>query len=242
MRKNVNYVKVLDRLYECRNLEISNLWQRSIFLSVFITLCFAGYGILIFNIIQKCDVSYYLELSYLHLASASLSFVGCILSAIWIYMSKGSKAWYEVYEIAISNFEDSYRNELGIPERYIMGNMGVYWKNLNNCILSTKAGAYSPSRINVLIGQVCLAGWVVTFIVHSLFFGFCAFKINNNALSDPCIFKYGTLIALFLLFACLCILLIKTVPPKYARSKHLYDTIYDKTGFQHCKRKDWEKR
>lgn len=43
---------VLDRLYKCRDLEISNLWQRSIFLSVFMVLCFSGYGYLLLQIIN----------------------------------------------------------------------------------------------------------------------------------------------------------------------------------------------
>ncbi|WP_321479783.1 hypothetical protein [uncultured Bacteroides sp.] len=239
MCKNENYVKVLDRLYKCRDLEISNLWQRSIYLSVFITLCFTGYGVLIFNIIQKCNVEYYIELSYLHLVSVFLSFVGCVFSALWTYMSKGSKAWYEVYETAISTFENNYKNKLDIPEENIMGTMGIPIKKINNCILSTAAGTYSPSKINILIGQVCFIGWVAIFLAHCIFSCFCVYRVDSNRLSDPLIFKYVILCTLAVLLLLLFFLL-KNIQTKYARSRHLYDTIYDDTGFPYCERKDWD--
>lgn len=43
--------RTLDRMYSCRDLEISNLWQRSIFLGTFLVLCFTGYGVLIHSML-----------------------------------------------------------------------------------------------------------------------------------------------------------------------------------------------
>lgn len=81
-------------------------------------------------------------------------------------MSKASKAWYEVYENAIAKFENEYFNELGLPENNVMGNMGFPQSQRNDNIFSTKGGAFSPSRINVLIGQVSLYLLILLNLFH----------------------------------------------------------------------------
>lgn len=103
-RYNVNALRnVLDRLYECRDLEISNLWQRSVFLSVFMILCYTGYGCLVTQIVENIDNT--LKITYLHTVAVALGCISAIFSVLWIAMAKASKAWYEVYETAISSFE-----------------------------------------------------------------------------------------------------------------------------------------
>lgn len=173
----VNYSRkelknVLNRLYKCRDLEISNLWQRSIFLSVFLVLCFTGYGYLLLQIIDSASPDSsgsVVELKYLNFAAIALGCVSSIFSLLWIYMSKASKAWYEVYETAITRFENEYKNILNIPEDYIMGMMGLPPQKKSNNVFSAKSGAYSPSRINIVIGQVCLCIWIVELLFHIYF-------------------------------------------------------------------------
>lgn len=77
-------------LWRCRDFEIQNLWQRSIFLTAFMLLSYTGYGTVLLKIVE-----------------------------------------------------------------------------LDDCILSLKAGAYSPSKINIAIGQVSFASWVILFLLHS---------------------------------------------------------------------------
>ncbi|MDR6460527.1 hypothetical protein J2786_003661 [Chryseobacterium vietnamense] len=158
----------LDKLYKCRDLEISNLWQRSVFLSVFLILCFSAYGYIGIELlkIDFNNTKSYLKISTFNLGAVFILSVGIIFSIIWIMMSKASKAWYEVYEDAIAKFEKEYFTELGLPENNIMGNMGFPQGQRNDSIFSTKGGAFSPSRINVLIGQVSLYLLILLNLLH----------------------------------------------------------------------------
>lgn len=80
--------------YDLRSFEISNLWQRSVFLSAILVVLLAGYGGLFIQLLEgKGEQAW-----KFHLACCALSCLGIIFSAIWIMMAKGSKAWYEVYE------------------------------------------------------------------------------------------------------------------------------------------------
>lgn len=38
----------------------------------------------------------------------------------------------------------------------------------NDCLLNTKAGSFSPSKVNILIGQVSLWIWIICFVIHML--------------------------------------------------------------------------
>lgn len=149
---------ILDNLYRCRDLEINNLWQKSIFLGPILTLCFTGYAALLFSLIEKCNIKY-------HFLCLVVCFVSIIFSKLWIYMFKGSKAHYELYERAITDFE---RNQFQIEEKFVMGKF-KYNIPIDEKIFSTNAGVFSPSRINIVIGQVNLVLWILGFIVHILF-------------------------------------------------------------------------
>jgi bacitracin transport system permease protein len=224
MKKKKDLKYTLERLYKCRDLEITNLWQRSVFLSVFMFLCFSGYGYLVDKIVTRDDYTTYsivydckgtekttltnettsicyalkkcictqkqefatsafkkkptikqsttLAMGNYNLVAFGIAMMGIVFSILWIAMAKSSKAWYEVYENAISDFEYENYSKLGIPYPYVMGNMGLY-KNQkdnqkDNCILSTKAGAYSPSKINIVIGQVSFFIWIIVVLIHLL--------------------------------------------------------------------------
>ncbi|MEK6511852.1 hypothetical protein [Myroides odoratimimus] len=79
-------------------------------------------------------------------------------------MAKSSKSWYEVYELAITAFEQEYSNLLNLPKSYIMGVMVGSTKDSN--IYSQSGGVFSPSKINILIGQVCLAIFIFLIGYH----------------------------------------------------------------------------
>lgn len=160
-----NLKQVRDRLYSCRDLEISNLWQRSIFLSVFLVLCFTGYGFLLVQIADNLESE---KIIYLHFFAFILGIVSLLFSILWTMMAKGSKAWYEVYETAISKFEYDYYDQIGLPYDNIMGEMGLEADKVNSNLFSSKAGAYSVSKINILIGQICMTLWGMIIIIHSI--------------------------------------------------------------------------
>ncbi|RAJ79293.1 hypothetical protein CLV59_106354 [Chitinophaga dinghuensis] len=167
----------LERLYKCRDLEISNLWQRSVFLSVFLILCFTAYGYLALEILKMSE-----QKLVFHLVCLGLTAVGAIFSVIWILMGKASKAWYEVYETAITKFEHSHFKILGLPKKNIMGNMEFPADQKNNSIFKTSGGAYSPSKINIGIGVVSLFLWMILGAIH-LFFGLANLQ-DCNAQGD----------------------------------------------------------
>lgn len=159
-----NLKEVRNRLYKCRDLEISNLWQRSVFLSVFLILCFTGYGYLLLEIVES-----YFSFKYpiLNLIAVALGSVGFIFSCIWIMMAKGSKAWYEVYEKAIKKFEEKFAEQLMLPNEFMMGEMNAITVQKDNSIFSTKAGGYSVSKINIAIGQLCFCIWILIALFHA---------------------------------------------------------------------------
>ena len=167
--------RTLNKLYRCRDMEITNLWQRSIFLAVFLTLTLSGYGILISNLFSN---NVFIELNYkiLHGAAFAIGLLGFTLSVIWVLMAKGSKAWYEVYAKAISDFEEEFKHELGIPQIYLMGKVDFLDKDMekkdddgfycNKKLSNIDSGAYSVSKLNILIGWVFLITWSVVIILH----------------------------------------------------------------------------
>lgn len=160
--------------YKIRKFEIQNLWQRSIFLATFTVLLFTGYGFLIEKLISTaCDesssccsnvapASKELRLLLTHLACSILAFLGIIFSMIWTMMAKGSKAWYEIYERRILDIE--VEKALKIRKKYRMSK-GAPW-TLDDSLRSQEPGAYSVSRINILLGQVLSAIWMVSFNSH----------------------------------------------------------------------------
>ena len=167
--------RTLNKLYRCRDMEITNLWQRSIFLAVFLTLTLSGYGILASNFFSN---NVFIELNYkiLHGAAVAIGLLGFTLSVIWVLMAKGSKAWYEVYAKAISDFEEEFKHELGIPQIYLMGKVDFLDKDMekkdddgfycNKKISNIDSGAYSVSKLNILIGWGFLITWSVVIILH----------------------------------------------------------------------------
>ncbi|WP_300232445.1 hypothetical protein [uncultured Alistipes sp.] len=42
--EKISIKEIHETLWRCRDFELSHLWQRSIFLSAFLILCFTGYG------------------------------------------------------------------------------------------------------------------------------------------------------------------------------------------------------
>ena len=155
---------ILENLYRCRDLELNNLWQKSIFLAPFLILCFTGYGFLLYELITGNKLS-----ENINILCIALCFISAIFSMLWIYMFKGSKAQYELCERAITQYE---QRELNIPYGYAMGTLRHNKIEFDNNLLSTKAGKFSPSKINIVIGQVSLWLWIVCFVSHFVLFCF----------------------------------------------------------------------
>ena len=150
---------ILDNLYRCRDIEINSLWQKSMFLGTLLVLCFTGYGILLSSMIKESQKE---VLFNYNLLCFIVCFISIIFSRLWIYMFKGSKAHYELYERAISKFE---QNKFEKNQEFVMGNLSVE-APIDNNLFSTKGGGFSPSKINIMIGQLSLILWMLGMIGH----------------------------------------------------------------------------
>lgn len=155
--------------WRCRDFELQNLWQRSIFLTAFLVLCFTAYGTVLVQLFDPKITDTTSKIIF-NIAEYGLSLLGLIFSILWVKMSKGSKAWYEVYESAINALEtnkeyttDQATNIGGFSYASLPGYRGV---KINNNLFSSKAGEFSVSKLNIAIGQVFIVLWSILCLVH----------------------------------------------------------------------------
>ena len=205
------YRNVQEQLHSDKDSAINSLWQRSILLVSLLVICYTGYGTLFMkmldddvskkyslkipqNLVNNDEIPTYVDVLItdatdykiwrIHAALSIISIVGCILSMLWILMAKGSKAWQEAHENAISDLEyfNIYKNlpydgELGEWKIRMKSYSHGWWQggylwldseNVNDCIFSTKAGCYSPSKINIMIGIVSFIVFIALFLCHTI--------------------------------------------------------------------------
>lgn len=180
---------VRDQLWNCRDFELSHLWQRSIFLTTLLVLCLTAYGVVVMELVDKVSTSPVQDSAFvLNNIAMIICLMGFVFSCLWVMMSKGSKAWYEMYERAISAFEanpdyvdkllldsgkeikqdaNSHKAIGGFRFDNLQGfsNRNAR-KDICSCLFSCKGGAYSPSKINIAIGQITLVLWGVALVTH----------------------------------------------------------------------------
>ena len=179
--------------WEKRDFELSHLWQRSIFITTFIILVYTGYGAIWLNVL-KSDINSFQTIDITaenydseildntnknyqykynsnndnlfmvsNFISIFIAILGYTLSLLYIMMGKGSKYWYECYEGLINNIEDEKsKNKLYIHSagEYIGEN------KVNNSLLKRKAGRYSVSKINIILGQISALVWFIILLMH----------------------------------------------------------------------------
>lgn len=165
-------------LWDGRDFEITSLWQRSVFLGTFLVITYTGYGALWLALIKEnIDIitpsvtNYVLSLGFLSLAG-----FGLVMSILWIQMAKGSKRWYERYENSISKIIEAHELEnrvFSFPKQ-APGQEGfpmhgyLEETKCDNRLLSTKAGEFSVSRVNIALGQVAFIIWRMLLVLHFL--------------------------------------------------------------------------
>lgn len=202
---------VHQTLWKCRDFELTSLWQRSIFLTTLLVLCYTGYGFIFSAIVNKQETSIILinstekspynqdsnNLMILHVSAIFISIVGILFSCLWIAMAKGSKAWYERYEKTIFEFEMDCRNIKERAKHYATfqgyDNMvkEEHIATVNSSLFSMNGGAYSPSKINIAIGQISAIIYLILCIIHIviIFSMQHLFKIKNILNSKDILFN-----------------------------------------------------
>lgn len=171
-----------ERYWKCRDFELSTLWQRAAFLGPILVLIFTGYG----AFFAKCFIgrngilhfSGNIPFERSHVFAAAIAIMGVVFSILWICMMKGSKAWYEVYERAILAMDTQkdwiFDKELlecgaGFKQHRLPGYKLVRKNDepqFCDSLLSSKGGCYSPSKINIVIGQVSFLFWLLVAFFH----------------------------------------------------------------------------
>ncbi|MBE6382757.1 MAG: hypothetical protein E7049_07075 [Lentisphaerae bacterium] len=168
----VGYSDIYKGLWKCRDFELAHYWQRSVFLTAFLLACYAGYGALIAQCATAETVK--LPIGIVNGIAFGICVVGIILSLLWIMMAKGSKAWYEIYEAAISAFVDRYAKTREAFAEDLANVAGFYIRDVgefeqpkkSDWLWNSVGGRYSVSRINVALGHLSVVIWFGLAIVH----------------------------------------------------------------------------
>lgn len=176
--KKITSKDVYSSLWRCRDFELSHLWQRSIFLTTFLVMSFTGYGSILLRVCEYVtDDNKCIPFCILNMAGLCIALLGIVLSALWIMMGKGSKAWYEKYENALYHIERNEKYSKAIVANDMDDEMLMHGSlpaanPLNTSLFTTNAGRFSVSRINIAIGQVSIVVWCLAYLIQSICFSF----------------------------------------------------------------------
>lgn len=174
MIEQITPSQVYSCLWKCRDLEIQMLWTRLTLLGAFMALTYTGYGVLMF---KGLDGIQHWKLFNL-LAMGTCAF-GFIFSLLWTLTAKGSKAWFERYEAALSYFQKTYR-DIGLFARMASEDLVLSYLDfgkryirreaepVDSNVFTQNAGAYSVSKIPIIIGQLSMVAWLLLAVFHWL--------------------------------------------------------------------------
>lgn len=172
MTDRITIKSVYSCLWQCRDLEIQMLWTRLTLLGAFMGLTYAGYGALILkglDGVRNWDV--------FNLVAVGASAFGFLFSILWTTTAKGSKAWFERYEAMLAYFQKTYREHglfESVPDEELILSYLDFDKRcirrhlqpVDSNLLSQHAGAYSVSKIPIVMGQVSMLAWCAIGLVH----------------------------------------------------------------------------
>ena len=158
-REKEKFEKLLARYNQCRDLELDRFWKNSVFVWVFLALCFTALGT-VFTEYSRIDCKRRIDKETCETVLPIIAFCGLFISKIWTWMARGLKAWYEVFEVAVWDMETK-SNVLGYNRQHTVEN---YWTAKQNGINPFNSKPYSPTRIVILIGHLLSVIWLVLFL------------------------------------------------------------------------------
>ena len=172
MTDRITMRSVYSCLWKCRDLEISMLWTRLTLLGAFMGLTYAGYGALILKGLDGVR-----NWEVFNLVAIGASAFGFLFSILWTTTAKGSKAWFERYEAMLAYFQKTYREHglfESVPDEELILSYLDFDKRcirrhlqpVDSNLLSQHAGAYSVSKIPIVMGQVSMLAWGVIGLAH----------------------------------------------------------------------------
>ena len=172
MTDRITMRSVYSCLWQCRDLEIQMLWTRLTLLGAFMGLTYAGYGALILKGLDGIR-----SWEVFNLVAIGASAFGFLFSILWTTTAKGSKAWFERYEAMLAYFQKTYREHglfESVPnEELILSYLDFdkrcirrHLQPVDSNLLSQHAGAYSVSKIPIVMGQVSMLAWCAIGLAH----------------------------------------------------------------------------
>lgn len=181
---------IQDVLWAGRALELNSQWQRSVMVGTFLALSYAGYGALM---VQEGALTLLAHSQGLHWQAFGVALLGIVFAYLWTCMAKGSKSWFETYEAAIELFGNLVRDmedeKIAAAEnagkRVSRAHVVAAFAGFNHwdddvflekykkrekdaSCLTTCAGRFSPSKINIVIGIFSLGLWMTLAVGHLL--------------------------------------------------------------------------
>lgn len=163
---------IYKNLWNCRDFELKHFWQRSVFLATFLLACYPGYGILLFKILETNGNKTF---GILNVVALTVALLGVALSVLYIMMAKGSKYWYECYEKALYWIERDpkycdWKVAVDMDNSMYLHGSVPSPERLSPYLMSLKAWRYSPSKINIAIGQISMLLWIIVYAAHVIYF------------------------------------------------------------------------
>lgn len=197
-------IDVYKRAWVSRDFELSHLWQRSVFLAVFLIAIAGAYG----TILEKM---YFSEVRNAlvykqHFIAFCLCWLGIAFSILWVMMSKGSKYWVEKYENLIWLFENGEEGN-HLKDCYHFGAMPPLKQNeFDENIFSPKSGHYSVSKVNASIGIIGICVFSLLEMFHfaeflNLYFGYML-PLQYALFSISAWLGFGAILFMGLRFLC----------------------------------------
>lgn len=205
---------LLDNLWRARDIEIQNLWQRSIFLATIIVLLFTLFFGQLDNMKDKhlvvagFDVVYGAEDSKDTdlLVLCVICEAGFLMSVLWIAMARGSKTSYERIEGGIDVFQKQadklfdgpiadLKRKMWFDHIYSFGTSNLFpvhgdLKTPEKVSFrqSIKNGCfYSLSKVNIAMGYIFVLTWAALFLV--------SFIVSER---ESVLAEYGWIIAILI--------------------------------------------
>lgn len=171
-QEQIKILEVYKSLWKCRDLEIQMLWTRLTLLGAFMALTYAGYGALILKGLDGIK-----NWGAFNLAAIGASAFGLLFSILWTTTAKGSKAWFERYEAMLAYSQKTFKEhdlfECVADEELILSYLDFdkrcirrHLQPVDSNLLSQNAGAYSVSKIPIVMGQVSMVAWGVIGLAH----------------------------------------------------------------------------
>lgn len=100
-----------QQLYKERDVQMSKFWDNSKYIWGFLVVIFGAYGATLFKYFEGfkncvCSSGKELLTNNLTILLCGLCIIGALVSYLWVLLARGTKAWYEAFEIAIWELDD----------------------------------------------------------------------------------------------------------------------------------------